>query len=252
MKVLLFFLFLSVLSHGDHHHHHHDHHEHHEDYNIQTRYFLALGSSFFISLLSLIGVGCLNLKNPNVILLISSMAVGSMLADTFFHLVPEIFSSGKSNGWMILAGFMICLVIEMWITSKKEKTEVKAFGYINLFTDAIHNFLDGIGIAGAFMSSSRTGFATSIAMIFHEIPQEFSDFVILLSSGFTLTFAIWSNLVCGLFSVIGCLFGIYFGSKLNLSSHHMMSWSAGSFIYISCVNLLPEILSKVCNNITHF
>lgn len=244
MKILIWYLVVIVYCHGDHKHVH-NHHTHHEDYSLQTRYIFALLSSFLISLISLIGVGTLNLKNQNITLFVSSMAVGSMLADTFFHLVPEIFHSSKSNGWMILVGFIICLIIEMIVMSKKENTDVKGFGYINLFTDAIHNGFDGIGLAGSFISSTRTGIATSIAMLFHEIPQEFSDFIILINSGFTLNFAIWSNLLCGLVSVVGCFIGIYFGSTWNISNSHMMSWSAGSFLYISCVNLLPEILSKV-------
>ena len=49
--------------------------------------------------------------------------------------------------------------------------------------DGLHNFLDGILIAGAFLTDIHLGVVTSLAVAAHEIPQEVGDFAVLLHSG---------------------------------------------------------------------
>ena len=58
-----------------------------------------------------------------------------------------------------------------------------ALATINVFGDAIHNFIDGVLIGASYLASPALGVSTTAAVLLHEIPQEFGDFSILLHSG---------------------------------------------------------------------
>jgi zinc and cadmium transporter len=49
--------------------------------------------------------------------------------------------------------------------------------------DGFHNFIDGFVIAGSFLVGTKLGIVTALAVAAHEIPQEISDFTILLRNG---------------------------------------------------------------------
>jgi zinc transporter ZupT len=180
-----------------------------------------------------------------------------MLGDSILHLLPVVFNDKKKqtlNAFMVLFGFLFCLFFEVYLkiqiesNKKKEKKNeptIKAFGYLNLLSDGIHNFIDGVGIAGSFLVGTRLGIANTIAIIFHEIPQEFSDFGVLLSAGFSYSFVIISNLLCGCLCILGCIFGLFFGSNIKDSETIIIAITAGSFIYISCVDMLPEVIEEI-------
>jgi zinc and cadmium transporter len=54
-----------------------------------------------------------------------------------------------------------------------------------LFSDGMHNFLDGVAIASAFHLGTEAGIITTILVLLHELPQEIGDFGVLLNSGFS-------------------------------------------------------------------
>ena len=76
---------------------------------------------------------------------------------------------------------------------------------LNLVGDGIHNFIDGIIIAGAFVVDTHLGLATVIAVIFHEIPQEMGDFSILIYSGMAPKRALFFNFLSALTAVVGAI-----------------------------------------------
>eukprot|EP01080_Neovahlkampfia_damariscottae_P009290 gene9290-1378_t len=256
-----------TLSHGDHNHDiKKELSKKPEPFSLASRKLLAIISCTIISLVSLVGLLLFKIQSSNLLNFLSSMAIGSMLGDSILHLLPIIFHDEKNqkmNCFMILFGFFFCLFFEIILKiqmekkkKKKEKKEqeetIKVFGYLNLLSDGIHNFIDGIGIASAFMIGTRIGVASTVAIIFHEIPQEFSDFGVLLSAGFSYKFAIISNLVCGLLCVLGCFFGFFFGSILKNSENLIIGMTAGSFIYISCVDMLPEVIEETTKKKSFF
>ena len=59
-----------------------------------------------------------------------------------------------------------------------------------LVGDSIHNFVDGVLIAAAFMVDVQIGIFTALAIIAHEIPQEIGDFIVLLNAGFSRAFGV--------------------------------------------------------------
>ncbi|KAF0988533.1 hypothetical protein HZS_7694 [Henneguya salminicola] len=117
---------------------------------------------------------------------------------------------------------------------------------LNLIADIVHNFMDGMAIASTFMIDPITGLTSTISIFFHEIPHELSDFAILIKSGFTPLKAIMLQFVTAAGAFAGAIVTWYLGKALgDTHSHIIPSLTAGGFIYISCVNIIPDILSKI-------
>eukprot|EP01135_Chromosphaera_perkinsii_P008538 Nk52_evm4s1400 gene=Nk52_evmTU4s1400 len=115
---------------------------------------------------------------------------------------------------------------------------VKPLAWMILLGDGMHNFIDGIAIGASFATSTELGISTSIAVGLHEIPQELSDYVILINSGFGKYAAMLANLL----SAAGAFVGIILGIELSGSyKPWLLAFAAGNFIYLALVDLLPEI-----------
>ena len=50
---------------------------------------------------------------------------------------------------------------------------ISSVAWMIIIGDGIHNFADGIAIGVSFTSSLGIGASTSLAVLFHEVPQEF-------------------------------------------------------------------------------
>ena len=114
-----------------------------------------------------------------------------------------------------------------------------------MFGDGLHNFLDGLIIAGSYLVSIPLGVATTVAVILHEVPQELADFGVLLYAGFTRRKAIFLNFLSGLVAVVGAVVGFVLLDKAEALMHFVLPFAAGGFIYIAGSNLIPE-LHKHC------
>ena len=114
-------------------------------------------------------------------------------------------------------------------------------GYMNLFADGVHNLIDGIIIGASYLVSLPVGIATTIAVIFHEIPHELGNFFVLLYAGFTKTKALFFNFLTGLFAILGTLVALLVGSRVEDFSSVMLPLAAGGFIYIAGSDLVPEL-----------
>lgn len=110
---------------------------------------------------------------------------------------------------------------------------------MNLFGEAIHNFIDGLVIAAAFVTNISLGISTSIAIALHEIPQEISDFGVLVSGGYKKSKALLLNFSVALTIVLGGLFGFYLSQVAQASVEFLLPIAAGGFIYISATDLIP-------------
>lgn len=202
-----------------------------------------------ISLISVIGIVLLfNTKFilEKSIFYLVGLSTGALLGGAFFHLLPE---SIEFNGvettfiWALVSfgTFFLTEKILHWHHCHDEDCEVKTVGYMNLFGDGIHNFIDGIIIAGAFAIDVNLGIASTIAIAFHEIPQEFGDFAVLIHSGFTKSKALFYNLMSALMAVLGGVLGYFFISTSAAVADFLLPIAAGSFLYISASDLVPEL-----------
>ena len=212
----------------------------------------SLISVLLISLISLIGIFFLSInlkKIKNMIILLISFAAGALLGDAFIHLIPELAESGLSLSLSvyILVGIIIFFSLEKALhwqhchTTITEQNHVHPFAYINLVGDALHNFIDGIIITASYLISLPLGIATTLAVLFHEIPQELGDLSILLHAGFTRTKALAWNLISALTAVLGAIFTIYLTSLAANLEIYLTAIAAGGFIYLATADLIPEI-----------
>jgi zinc and cadmium transporter len=219
-------------------------------------------SVFIVSAISLIGIVTLLFKNKSldkVFFVLVSFATGSMLGAAFLDLMPEAIeksSAGKASG-SVLVGIIMFFLMEKflyWYHCHEGECDVHQFTYLNLFGDGLHNFLDGVIIAAAFLGSTSLGVITTLAIVLHEIPQELGDFGVLVYGGFSRTKALVCNFLTALTSVAGAVVAYFFLDKIEGLTPLMIGVAAGGFIYISCTDLIPELNKqrKVSSSIQQF
>jgi zinc and cadmium transporter len=222
-----------------------------------------LFSVIIVSLISLVGIATLALEKKlmmKVLLLMVSFAAGTMLSAAFLDLLPEALSNGIDGVfWYVLAGIIIFFVIEeffCWYHCHNMECEhhasikgvvgrhhhhKKPVAYLNLIGDGVHNFMDGAIIATSYIVSVPLGIITTIAVIFHEIPQEIGDFGVLVYGGFSRKAALFYNLVSALAAVVGALCAYFFSTGIESITQAFVPIAAGGFIYMATVDLIPEL-----------
>ncbi|MBD3633534.1 MAG: ZIP family metal transporter, partial [Methylophaga sp.] len=121
----------------------------------------------------------------------------------------------------------------------------EAAGPLILVGDTIHNFVDGILIAAAFMTDIHLGIVTALAIAAHEIPQELGDFVILLHSGFTRRKALYFNILSSLGTVVGALLAYFTLSDMQHLLPYILVIAASSFIYVAVADLIPGLHTRI-------
>lgn len=114
-----------------------------------------------------------------------------------------------------------------------------------LIGDAFHNFVDGVVIAAAFLTSIPLGVATAFAVIAHEVPQEIGDFAILLDNGYECKQAIILNGLSAAATLLGALAAYFWLGELHAATPYILALSAASFIYIAIADLIPGLHRQV-------
>jgi len=184
-----------------------------------------------------------------ILLYLVSFSAGSLFGDAFIHLVPEsieVNGSETSVSLLIIFGILASFTVERFLQWRHchvpTSTEhPHTFAYMNLFGDAVHNLIDGLIIGGSYLASIPIGVATTLAVVFHEIPQEIGDFCVLIYGGFSKRRALWLNLLTALTAVAGTLVAIVLGSVMEGFVPLLIPFAAGNFIYIAGSDLIPEL-----------
>lgn len=209
-------------------------------------------SVLIVSLVSLLGVFTLSLNRNKLyrsLIYFVSFSAGTLMGDAFIHLIPEAFESSlkpSAISFSILLGILIFFLIEKvirWRHCHEEPCEEHPhpFSYVILAGDSIHNFLDGVIIAASFIADIRLGIATTIAVIFHEIPQEVGDFASLVYAGFSKAKALFFNFLTALTAVFGAIVVLLIDASADSITNFLVPFAAGGFIYIAGTDLIPEI-----------
>jgi zinc and cadmium transporter len=181
-----------------------------------------------------------------------SYAIGALLGAAFLEVIPHAFEHGDphSVAASILGGILAFFLLEklfLWRHSHDEhdaQSEVHDHGRsgaLIMVGDTIHNFLDGILIAAAFLQSTQLGIITALAIVAHEIPQEVGDFVILLNSGFSRAKAFWVNILSSLATLVGGVLGYYSLHALDGWTPILLGVVAASMIYVAVADLIPGL-----------
>lgn len=215
-------------------------------------YIYALLSTVAISLFSLVGVFTLSIKEETMrryIFLLVSLAVGALLGDVFIHLLPEAFETSTNPltiSLLVIAGILLFFILEKFLHwhhhgDDAKEHNIHPVGELVLFSDGVHNFIDGVIIGTSFMVSVPLGVATALAVILHEIPQEIGDFAVLLHAGYSRKRALWLNFLSALTAVLGTLVAFALGKAGESFTTWILPIAAGGFIYIAMADLMPEL-----------
>ncbi len=196
---------------------------------------------------------------PAVVPMLVSYAIGALLGAAFLEIVPHAIAlshDGDAIGATLLVGLLAFFLLEklvLWRHCHTEACEAHGVehhdhghdhgrsGLMIMVGDTLHNFVDGIIIAGAFLVDVQLGFVTALAIVAHEIPQEVGDFVILLHSGYSRRQALALNLLSSLAMVAGGLLAYVALRPLANLMPYLLGVAGASMIYVSVADLIPGL-----------
>lgn len=189
-----------------------------------------------------------------------SFAIGTLLGAAFLEVIPHAFEQGEPHkvAASILGGIFAFFVLEkllLWRHCHTEHCEVHdpdppagvsthdhgRSGTLIVVGDTVHNFVDGLLIAAAFLQSTELGLIAAIAIIAHEIPQEVGDFLILLHSGYSRMKALAMNLISSLATVVGGVIGYFALQHVSGMEPILLGFVAASMIYVAVADLIPGL-----------
>lgn len=206
-------------------------------------------SVFTVSLISLVGALTLAIHTEKLkrwLIYLVSFSAGALLGDVFLHILPEISERGfgAKEGFFMLSGIFAFVVLEKFInwhhSHSEHEEEVHSMVYLTQAGDTLHNFIDGVIIAVSFLVSVPLGIATSLAVIFHEIPQEIGNFAVLIHGGWSTKKALFYNFLSALSAVAGAVIVLVLFRVVEVPVW-LIAVAASSFIYIALSDLVPEI-----------
>ena len=185
-----------------------------------------------------------------------SYAIGALLGAAFLEVIPHAFErvNAHTAALTILAGIFVFFILEklvLWRHCHTEDCEAHDHhaeahdhgrsGMLILVGDTVHNFIDGVLIAAAFLESTQLGVITAIAIFAHEIPQEVGDFLILLHSGYSKARALVMNMVSSLASLVGGVLGYFALQSFVGAVPILLGIVAASMIYVAVADLIPGL-----------
>lgn len=223
-----------------------------------TTWILSLGSVVAVSLVSLVGVASLSMNESRarrLAAILVSFAVGALLGDAFIHLIPETFARPSASplgpSLLVLGGILVFFVAEKLLRHHHgplhqhhhpEPAGRPELATLNIIGDGVHNFIDGVLIGASYLVSPTLGVSTTVAVLFHEIPQELGDFGVLIHSGLGVRKAVLVNLASASIAIIGTIAALLAGATAGTSvSEVLVPMAAGGFVYIAAADLVPEL-----------
>jgi zinc and cadmium transporter len=202
-----------------------------------------------------------------------SFAIGALLAVAFWGLIPEAFEAVEPAQFQTLSGTILVGILGFFVLEKlliwrhchfgeceahgdehehddhnhdhaHSHDTAKSAGALIILGDSMHNFVDGVLIAAAFLTDIKLGIVTSLAVAAHEIPQEVGDFAILLQSGYSRSKALFYNVLASLGTVLGGVLAYFSLEDLHNSLPYFLALASSSFIYIAVADLIPSLHKK--------
>lgn len=214
-------------------------------------WILGIVSVVAVSAISLVGILTLWLsdnKLKKIFIYMVSFAAGGLFGDAFLHLIPEAAEVGLgiTASFLIIFGILASFAVERFLQWRHchiptSHEHPHSFAYMNLFGDGVHNLIDGLIIGASYITSIPLGIATTVAVVFHEIPQELGDFSVLVYGGFTKRKALAFNFLTALTAIVGAIVAFVVGSTITGFVPLLIPFAAGNFIYIAGSDLIPEL-----------
>ena len=184
-----------------------------------------------------------------------SFATGALLGAALLALLPEAIEGAGPEaahgiGLTLVLGLGVFFVIEklvLWwhthahASADHEHARDHASGVLVLVGDSLHNALDGVLIAAAFLTSNSLGMVTTLAVAAHEIPHRVGDFAILVQAGLSRPRALLLNLATGLASVVGAALAWAALRQAMGALPYALAFAAAGFLYIAVAGLIPGL-----------
>lgn len=176
-----------------------------------------------------------------------SFAAGVILATAFLDILPEAIEKGGESTFLLsLIGLVAFFLIEDFVLHfhhhEGHEHSLKSVVPLLVFSDSMHNFVDGIVITASFIADPSLGFLVALATFFHEIPQEVGDFAVLLTSGLSKGKVVAINLLSALSTFLGAGLTLFLSGRSESLIGPLLGLSAGMFLYISSADILPQIV----------
>lgn len=178
-----------------------------------------------------------------------AFSAGVLLASALLDVLPEALSLAPERGGAIFAtvlaglfGFFLLERAAIWRHAHADADEPRAArtaASLILWGDGMHNLVDGVLIAAAFLADPWLGLTTTLAVVVHEIPQELGDFALLLAGGWSRRKALIANGLSSMTSIIGGVLGFWFLEGAQALVPYALAVAAASFIYIAAADLVP-------------
>jgi zinc and cadmium transporter len=198
-----------------------------------------------------------------------SFAIGALLGAALLALLPHALAGPGVDDYHLITGtvllglfaFFLLEKMVIWRHCHHEVCEVhapdehhdhdhenarrEAIGTMVLVGDGLHNLVDGVLIAAAFLVDFHLGVVTALAVAAHEIPQEVGDFALLLHSGFSRRKALFYNVLSSLTTVIGGVVAFYALREAEHALPYVLAVAASSFLYIAVADLIPGLHKRL-------
>jgi len=205
-----------------------------------------------VSAIAFVGIVVLVVREDllrRIVPVLVSFAVGALLGDALFHILPELAEDGGITvdlSWVMALSILFFFVLEKFIhlhhqLNAPEHRHVHPVVLTNLLGDGVHNFVDGAIIAGSFLVSPSLGVATTIAVALHEIPQEMGDLGVLVHAGLAPKRALVYNVGSAMTALLGATIALLLDGAVEGIARPLLAVSAGAFIYIAGSDLIPEL-----------
>jgi len=192
-----------------------------------------------------------------------SFSIGILLATTFLHLLPEAFAQHATRHAdheqlfaVMLAGLLTLFFLEKLALFRHshhyegdghhhehghDAREAGSGGTLILLGSGLHNFVDGVLIAGAFLAGPWVGLVATLAILAHEVPHKIGDFVVLLNAGLDQRRAFELALLSTLMIVAGGVCAYFLLEHVEAWIPHVLVLAGSSFIYIALSDLVPQM-----------
>ncbi len=226
--------------------------------------FYIVFATFMGGLLSVVVAASLTVSVlTSVVRHLVSLSAGVLLGTALLNVLPEAFeghASPQSLFATLLGGLLFFFLLEKAELYRHQHHhendehhhhhgfdahQAGRGGWSVLLGDSIHNFCDGIIIAAAFLSDTRLGTVTALAIIAHEIPQEVGDYIVLLNAGLSRRKALLYNAVSGLAAVVGGVIGYFIVGPWEALFPYLLVVASSSFVYVAVADLIPQLQHRL-------
>ena len=184
-----------------------------------------------------------------------SFAAGGLLGAAAFHLLPkaaEHLGAGHTLSAWFLAGFVLFFLLEEFLrihehdsrrqsSEEGEEEEDEVDVPLHLLSDGVDNLLDGMLIAACFTLDPVLGISTTVAVVLHEVPQELSNFGLLVRAGISPVRAVFYNSLSAVAAIGGAVAVLSLSSILPGLAPVLLAMAAGGFLYTAGTDLIPEL-----------